>query len=147
MAREIKNLKDITVVTNSLRVIAELAGHSNLKVIGVGGIVSNNQSFVGTLANNYIKENCYANKFFFSSRGVTTKGDILDSNEQEWAIKQSMIANSEKRFYLCDKSKIGRVGFAKLAGFDDIDYFICEKNFNGELHSILDDMDVKVIEV
>ena len=54
MARELKNLKDITIVTNSIRVISELAGHANLKIIGVGGLVSNNQSFVGTLANNYI---------------------------------------------------------------------------------------------
>ncbi len=147
MARELKNLKDITVVTNSIRIISELAGHTNLKIIGVGGYVSNNQSFVGTLANNYINENCYANKVFFSSRGVTSKGDILDSNEQEWAVKQSMIKNSDKKFYLCDKSKIGRIGFAKLAEFSDIDYFISEKGFDSEIHRLLEDMEVKVITV
>jgi DeoR/GlpR family transcriptional regulator of sugar metabolism len=147
MARELKNLKDITIVTNSIRVISELAGHTNLKVIGVGGLVSNNQSFVGTLANNYINENCYANKVFFSSRGVTVKGDILDSNEQEWAVKQSMINNSDKRFYLCDKSKIGRIGFAKLAEFSDIDYFISEKGLSEEIYNLLEETEVKVITV
>ena len=147
MARELKNLKDITIVTNSIRVISELAGHTNLKVIGVGGLVSNNQSFVGTLANNYINENCYANKVFFSSRGVTAKGDILDSNEQEWAVKQSMIRNSDKKFYLCDKSKIGRIGFAKLAEFGDIDYFISEKGLSEDIHTLLEETEVKVITV
>ena len=147
MARELKNLKDITIVTNSIRVISELAGHTNLKVIGVGGLVSNNQSFVGTLANNYINENCYANKVFFSSRGVTVKGDILDSNEQEWAVKQSMINNSDKKFYLCDKSKIGRIGFAKLAEFSDIDYFISEKGLSEEIYNLLEETEVKVITV
>lgn len=147
MARELKNLKDITIVTNSIRVISELAGHTNLKVIGVGGLVSNNQSFVGTLANNYINENCYANKVFFSSRGVTAKGDILDSNEQEWAVKQSMINNSDKKFYLCDKSKIGRIGFAKLAEFSDIDYFISEKGLSEEIYNLLEETEVKVITV
>lgn len=147
MARELKNLKDITIVTNSIRVISELAGHTSLKVIGVGGYVSNNQSFVGTLANNYINENCYANKVFFSSRGVTAKGDILDSNEQEWAVKQSMINNSDKKFYLCDKSKIGRIGFAKLAEFSEIDYFISEKGLDEEISKLLVDTEVKVITV
>ena len=147
MARELKNLKDITIVTNSIRVISELAGHTNLKVIGVGGLVSNNQSFVGTLAINYINENCYANKVFFSSRGVTAKGDILDSNEQEWAVKQSMINNSDKKFYLCDKSKIGRIGFAKLAEFSDIDYFISEKGLSEEIYNLLEETEVKVITV
>ncbi len=147
MARELKNLKDITVVTNSIRVVSELAGYSNIKVIGIGGYVSNNQSFVGTLACNYIQENCYANKVFFSSRGITSAGGILDSNEQEWAIKQCMIKNSDKKYYLCDKSKIERIGFAKLAAFDDIDYFITEKDFDKDLERTLSETEVKVITV
>ncbi len=147
MARELKNLKDVTVVTNSIRVVSELAGYSNIKVIGIGGYVSNNQSFVGTLACNYIQENCYANKVFFSSRGITSAGGILDSNEQEWAIKQCMIKNSDKKYYLCDKSKIERIGFAKLAAFDDIDYFITEKDFNKDLERTLSETEVKVITV
>jgi len=147
MARELKNMKDITVVTNSIRVITELAGNANLKVIGVGGFVSNNQSFVGTLASNYINQNCYANKVFFSSRGVTQSGGILDSNEQEWAIKQTMIKNADMKFYICDKSKIGRIGFAKLADFEEIDYFISEKGFNDDIQKNLEDLNVKVITV
>ncbi len=147
MARELKNLKDITIVTNSIRVVSELAGYSNIKVIGVGGYVSNNQSFVGTLACNYIQENCYANKVFFSSRGITRAGGILDSNEQEWAIKQCMLKNSDKKYYLCDKSKIERIGFAKLAAFDDIDYFITEKDFDKDLERTLSETEVKVITV
>jgi len=147
IARELKHLKDITVITNSIRIISELAGISTLKVICVGGYVSNNQSFVGTLACNYINENCYANKVFFSSRGITKSGGILDSNEQEWAVKQCMIKNSEKKFFLCDKSKIERIGFVKLAAFDEIDYFITEKDFDKDLESILSETEVKVLTV
>jgi len=147
IARELKHLKDITVITNSIRIISELAGISTLKVICVGGYVSNNQSFVGTLACNYINENCYTNKVFFSSRGITKSGGILDSNEQEWAVKQCMIKNSEKKFFLCDKSKIERIGFVKLAAFDEIDYFITEKDFDKDLESILSETEVKVLTV
>ena len=74
MARELKNMRDITIVTNSMRVITELAGNPSIKVIGVGGFASSNQSFVGTLASNYIEENFFATKVFFSSRGVTVNG-------------------------------------------------------------------------
>ncbi len=147
MARELKNMRDITIVTNSIRVISELAGVGNLNVIGVGGFVSNNQSFTGTLACNYIQDNCYANKVFFSSKGVTSTGGILDSNEAEWAIKQCMIKNADKKFYLCDKSKIGRIGFAKLADFEEIDCFISEKGFDDEMQSSLKELGVNVITV
>jgi DeoR/GlpR family transcriptional regulator of sugar metabolism len=147
IAKELKNMKDITIVTNSIRIITELAGLSNLKVIGVGGFVSNNQSFVGALACNYINQNCYANKMFFSSRGANANCGILDSNEAEWAIKQCMMNNSDKKFYLCDKSKIGRIGFAKLADFDEIDCFITEKDFDESVKKALLDLNKEIITV
>lgn len=60
MVKELKNMKCITVVTNSIRVGNELAGLPDLRVIGVGGFVSNNQSFVGNLAQRIITENFFA---------------------------------------------------------------------------------------
>ena len=147
MSRLLKHMRDITIVTNSIRVINELAGSAGLKVIGVGGLVSNNQSFVGMAAHNDIRKNYFANKMFFSSRGVTVDGGILESNEQECDIKKCMIENAKKKYYLCDKSKIGRIGFAKLAQFDTIDYFITEKGLDNRFKEIFKDVDVKVAEV
>lgn len=147
MAREFKSMKDVTVVTNSLRVINELAGISGLRVIGIGGFAGNNQSFVGSLAVSYIEENFYANKVFFSSRGVTKTGGVLDSNEAECGIKKCMIKNSDEKYYLCDESKIGRIGFEKLADFSELDYFITEKSLDGELEKLLEDYNVKIRKV
>lgn len=144
MARELKHMKDITVVTNSLRVINELAGSPDMRIIGIGGFASSNQSFVGNLATSYIEENFFANKVFFSSRGVTASGGILDSNEAECGIKKCMIKNSEEKYYLCDRSKIGRIGFAKLADFSELDFFITEKELDGEIEGILSDCKVNI---
>lgn len=126
MARELKKMKNITIVTNSIRIVNELAGYDAIRVIAVGGLVSGNQSFVGALAESNIRGHYFANKMFFSSRGITEEAGILESNEQECTIKQLMIANSKQRFYLCDQTKIGRVGFVKLATLDQIDYFLTD---------------------
>ena len=137
----------ITVVTNSLRVINELAGIPEIKVIVVGGMTSANQSIVGNIAENDIKNNYFANKVFFSSRGVNYSG-ILDSNEQECFIKLSMMQNSTEKYYLCDKSKVNKIGFFKLANFEDVDYVITEKDaFDKQLTNSLADASVEVIEV
>ena len=132
IAKELKLMKDITVITNSIRVIDELAGIPSLKVIGVGGFVSNNQSFVGGQAQRAITENYFANKMFFSSKGITVNAGILESNDYECEIKQCMLENTEKKYYIFDKSKIGRVGFAKLAKLYDIDCLITEKELDAE---------------
>ncbi len=145
MARELKKMKNITIVTNSLRVINELSSQSDIKVIAVGGYVSNNQSFVGSMAESIIEENYYANKMFFSSKGVTLDGGVLESNEQECAIKQKMIKNSDEIYYLCDKSKLGRIGFSKLVTIERLDYFVTDGDFDDKWTKAFEDMEVKIL--
>lgn len=147
IAKEIKNLKNITVVTNSLRVVSELAGIKDIKVLCVGGMAGANQSVVGSMAENNIRDHYFANKFFFSGRGITQNA-ILDSNEQECFIKINMIKNAEKKFYVFDKSKYGKVGFVKIADFADIDYIITEKDtLEDKVKDSLKENSVKIFEV
>ncbi len=146
IAKEIKKINNVTVISNSLRVINELSNVENIKTIGVGGVVSNNQSTVGYLAETSIKNNFYAVKFFFSSKGVSPEAGILESNEQECAIKKQMLANSNEKYYLCDASKIGRVGFYKLTPIEDVDYFITEAKLDDSYIDIFNEFDVKYIQ-
>lgn len=130
IAKEIKKIGNVTVITNSLRIINELSGVESVKLITVGGLVSNNQSFVGSLAENTIRDNFFAGKFFFSSKGISHDAGILESNEQECFIKQQMLVNANKKYYLCDSSKIGKVGFYKLSPLENIDCFITDADLD-----------------
>ena len=49
LANEIKNIKNLTVITNSLKVIS-LLSDSGVRVVSVGGVLSENGSFVGNIA-------------------------------------------------------------------------------------------------
>lgn len=147
MAKEIKSMKNVTVITNSLRIINELSGVEGIKAIAVGGILSNNQSLVGSMAENAIKENYFADKMFFSSKGIGDSGMILEGNEQECYIKQQMIQNSRSHYYLCDKSKIGRVGFMKLTSFDPIEYLVTDAELDDTLSAVMIENDVSVIQI
>ena len=140
-------MKNITVITNSIRIIDELAGNENIKLISVGGKVSTNQSFVGTISEDIIKEYFFASKVFFSSKGVTEDVGILESNELECGIKQRMIENSAKKYYLCDKSKIGKVGFVKLCGFDKINSIITDAELDNSFKAKLDELKVKIVKI
>lgn len=148
MAKEIKKMQNVTVITNSVRVINELSGLKDVKVIGIGGLLSQNQSFVGSLAEDTIEKNYFANKMFFSSKGIMEEDTwVLESNEQECAIKQKMINNSTERYFICDKSKIGRVGFVKLLPFEKINYFISDYKPSDKWTEIFNEESVKLITV
>lgn len=147
MAKELKNMKNLTVITNSIRIINELSGVDGIKVIAIGGIVSNNQSLVGAMAENDIKDNYFADKMFFSSKGIGDSFMILEGNEQECYIKQRMIANSRSHYYLCDKSKIGRVGYMKLTSFENIEYLITDAELSDEFNAAMAENSVDVITI
>ena len=55
--------------------------------------------------------------------------------------------NCSKIYYLCDNSKMGRVGFIKLANFSDIDGFITEANIDGALRTKLEEAEVEIVTV
>ncbi|MDO5311219.1 MAG: DeoR/GlpR family DNA-binding transcription regulator [Clostridia bacterium] len=146
MAREISGLKlPVTVITNSLRVINELSECESVKLIGVGGIVGQNSSFVGRFAENCIEENYFANKMFFSGKGIVWENGILESNEQECAIKKVMMKNSAEHYFMCDSSKIGRVGFIKLADFADLTGLITDAEIEPQRQAELEEVGVQII--
>ena len=146
LARELKGMKNITVITNSLQTMQELSGIDGIKLIGTGGIVGANLSFVGSLEENAVREKYFANKMFFSSRGVTVQAGILDSNEQECAMKKCMLENAQQKIYVCEHSKIDRIGFAKLASFEEIDAFVTDLPLGEEWHKRLDEANTEIIE-
>ncbi|MBR4890059.1 MAG: DeoR/GlpR transcriptional regulator [Clostridia bacterium] len=147
IAKELKRFKKITVITNSLRVINELSGIDTIKLISVGGHVSNNQSLVGSTAESAVRNSFFAEKFFFSSKGFSFETGVLESNEFECFIKQEMLKNSNKKYYLCDSTKIGRVGAHKLAPLSNIDYLITDADLNKNDKEILNQAEIKLIKV
>lgn len=147
MSKELKKMKNVTIITNSIRIVNELYGQSGVQVISVGGKVSRNQSFVGSLAESNISDNYFASKIFFSSKGITKDAGVLESNEEECGIKQHMLKNCKQKYYLCDKSKIGRIGFVKLAPLDCINHIITEAVLDEKWQNRLGELNIDIIKV
>lgn len=145
LAKRIKQMTGVTVITNSLRVLNELAGCEKLKVISVGGVLSSNLSFVGGITEDDILRHFFVTKMFFSSKGVTKDAGILESNEQESHIKSAVFHNCKQKFYMCDDTKIGQVGFIKLAPLDEIDTFITNAILDQKWQDKLQECGVKLV--
>ena len=58
-----------------------------------------------------------------------------------------MIENSKTKYYLCDKSKIGKVGFVKLASIETLDYFITDTELDSGFTEKFNEFKVQVIKV
>jgi DeoR/GlpR family transcriptional regulator of sugar metabolism len=126
VAKHIKDIKAITVITNAEKVIFELSGCEDINVISTGGILRHRSlSFVGRAAENTLG-NYHANKFFFSCKGFSPSKGLTDSNEQESDIRKAMLKCSERAIFLCDSTKFDKVGYVTTARLENIGLLITD---------------------
>ncbi len=146
LARNLKTKRSITVITNADKIVSELSDCPDITVICVGGKLNpKNMSFVGRIAEKNIRENYYANRCFFSCKGVTAARGLVEASEEEAEIKKAMIDMSESVIFLCDHRKLGRLGIPKIAGFERIDTLITDVDLNDEWKKLFEENDIRIV--
>lgn len=145
VAKYIKSMKDITVITNAENIIAELANTENIELISTGGVLRRkSMSYVGRIAQSSLNS-YHANKLFFSCMGFSLESGITDSNDQESDIKKIMIQCSQQKVLLCDYTKFSQVGYASTAKSEDINTLITDNDLSPETMANIIDIGVKII--
>ncbi|MCH5211795.1 MAG: DeoR/GlpR transcriptional regulator [Oscillospiraceae bacterium] len=148
LARNIKNKKGLTVITNAVNIVLELAECDNIKLICTGGgLNTRNMSYTGRFAERMITENLTADKCFFSCKGVTVSRGMTDASEDEAEIKRAMMQASDSVIFLCDHNKLGRKGIPVIASIDKIDTLITDIRPDREWHAAMQEAGVRVITV
>lgn len=148
LARNLKDKRSITVITNAERVVAELCQYDNIRVICTGGrLVNKNLSYEGRMAEDTIRKYYYANKFFFSCAGITLTRGLTERSEAEAEIKKAMMDCSEAAYFLCDRKKFGRLGIPTIGGLKDIDCMITDIKLDEEWKHALEENDVRLVSV
>lgn len=116
---------ELTVITNSIKVIDQLENTEIRVFCTGGGFIPRNRAFAGTAAIHMLK-NIYADYLFFSSQGISLSGEISDFSEEETLLRKVMLTRATKSYFLCDHSKIGQSYLFKLCDSVDIDGIICD---------------------
>ena len=116
---------DITVVTNSLRVVMNLAGNGP-NVILVGGEFRRlSQTFIGPLSG-LILEKLHFDIAFIGTIGLTTSTGMTTTDPREAFTKEMVIKHAGKTALLCDSSKIGKTSFVQFGKLEDIDLLLTD---------------------
>jgi DeoR/GlpR family transcriptional regulator of sugar metabolism len=115
VARHLKDVKvwhGLTVVTNSIRIASELAGHQGITVLLMGGRVRwEALSVVGPLGDGVFRR-VNVQKAFMGAAGFTIEEGLSDAMEEEAQIKRSMVAAARDVYALVDRTKWGRIASA-----------------------------------
>lgn len=117
-------------ITHSLKIAANLASYPHIKVYCVGGLVSNNiYSCNGTITYKVLS-GMHADKCFISPKSVHQELGVYCANEEEAAVRNIMIKQSEKSILLCHTTKLYQRASFRLCGLDEIDIIVCDEKLD-----------------
>jgi DeoR/GlpR family transcriptional regulator of sugar metabolism len=148
-----RHLKDrstwhqLTVITNSIRIALELAGHPGITVLLLGGRVrAEALSVVGPLGDGVFRR-VNVQKAFVGAVGLTMEAGLSDAMEEEAQIKRSMVAAAREVYALVDHTKFGRTASATFCRTDRLTGILTDEDAPADMVAALRDMGVQVVQV
>ena len=126
LAKLLYQFKNITVVTNDIKIASILDDYENIKVILLGGIVR--QGFNCTIGNSSYEllKRLKVDKAFMCCNSFSVDRGASTPDLQHAEVKMEMISSSLKTILLVDSSKFEKNSFVQFATLDRIDVIITE---------------------
>lgn len=125
----LSELKNITIVTNSIDIAYKCMRKPDLSVFVCGGTAEDVQSeagIVGPLAEQMISQ-FRANLCILGTAGADPKQGITDPYLSVARIKQKMLSYASRRILVTDHSKFGKIHKAYVAPLDTFDCVITDR--------------------
>lgn len=144
VARNIKNLKDITVITSDIKIVVELFKIPNIRLICTGGIVQRN---VGALMGKHAEELIKSINVDYAFIGVSSVNDkysISTPTIEKAYLKKLMIDNCNKSVFLADHTKFNKTSFAKVCDMKEVDILISDSKLDVKIKKDLDEIVEKI---
>lgn len=127
-ARKLKELKDITVVTNNINALQELV--PNVKnVFLLGGEIAYHGGILlssGKKTGNYL-EDIQVNRAFTSITGLDLDAGLTVNRSISSFLYDTLKTAARNWTLLVDHTKFDRVNLYKVASLDEVDCIICDK--------------------
>lgn len=124
-------IRDITIITNSLAVAHRLRIKEHITLILCGGeLRQSSQSFVGSTSRTFF-EGIYVNKAFIATGGITEKG-YTTANFAEAEIKQCMSNASAYTYIVADSTKFGSRSLNFFAPMDAANMIVTDSSIPKE---------------
>jgi DeoR family transcriptional regulator of aga operon len=143
--RQLQHKGPIKVVTPSIRLGVLLMEKMDvdLRILG-GRVVPNSMSTRDEYSIQGL-HNVRCSKLFFSCDGFSIEDGVTSAFVEEAHLTESMMNIAQQRILLADSSKIGKCGFGRICGLEDVDTLITDSGISESLKAKIEALGVDVI--
>jgi len=145
IAVNIKEKKDLTVLTNAINIAVELAGLENITMMLTGGTLrKKSYSLVGPDAEATIKK-YYFDKLFLGVDGFDLEAGLTTPNPLEAQLNRLMVQMAKEVIAVADSSKFGRRSFSFICELGNIDTIVTDSNIPKDYKDGLKKRNIEII--
>lgn len=126
VACRLKTLRDLTVITNSMEVVEEIAPVQGWTVLCTGGQKrAGAPSFAGHQAESMVRS-YHVDTAIISCGSLDLAAGFTDRHEDTALIKRAMMASARRVILVADHSKFDRVAFAGIGGLNQLSCMVTD---------------------
>lgn len=136
--------QDLTLISNSVRLLAdpEATGHT---VISVGGeLRRRSMAFVGPLTTQSIAQ-FNADIALISCKALSREGGMMETNIADAEVKRAFIRSARRVCLLADAGKFDQTALVTIAGFEDIDVVVTDRQPPAHWVQLFKSLDVSLV--
>ena len=120
VAKQLKDKKNLTVITYSAEIVAELSGVEDFHILCTGGqLRPGSLAFEGHQVPQVLSR-YHVDKAILSCKGIDMAAGITDSAETHALSKQAMIRASKHVILAVDSTKFDKISFVQVSPLDRI---------------------------
>ena len=145
VAKNIREHKGLTVITNSLPVINTLSGLPEISVIVLGGMLRDSElSFIGHITEQALAE-VRAEKVFIGTRAISLDQGLTNDYLQETMTDRAILKAGREVIVVADHSKFGRVATALLAPIESIHTIVTDEGTEQDFLDAVQERGLRVV--
>jgi DeoR family transcriptional regulator, aga operon transcriptional repressor len=137
IAKQIKDRKELTVITNGINIAMELLGARDVRLVLIGGMVrQNSYSAVGHFAEDMLRQ-LSADKLFLAVDAFDLDFGLSTPNPEESKVNQAMVQIANEKILVADSSKFGKRSLSRIVPLSAIDKVITDDALTAETQAEL----------
>ena len=145
VAKNLRDRKNLTVITNSLPVLNTLAGIKEITVISLGGMLRDSElSFIGHITELALTE-VRVDKVVVGTRGISLEYGLTNDYLQETLTDRAILKIGREVTIVADHTKVNRVATALLAPLDSMQTFVTDSKADKKFIQTLKKNGINVI--
>jgi DeoR family transcriptional regulator of aga operon len=146
-AKNLRERKNLTVITNSLPVLNMLAGIKEITVIALGGVLRDSElSFIGHITEQALSE-IRADKVIIGIRAISLEQGLTNDYLQETLTDRAILKTGRDVIVVADHTKCGVVSMAFVAPLTSMQKLVTDGKTSREFVSALKARGIDVIVV